>query len=347
MIVREVGPEQKEDWDNLVACNPSGHILQSWDWGEFKKTMGNTPHRLGVFDRDALVGVAQYTTHPVPYTDKFIGYLPKGPVVGSPEALGEILEGLKTSAQKNNCVFLKIEPNIPAGLGEWEKVFSTKGLVVSEKEIFAKHTLYLDLTKSEEELLSSMHEKWRYNIRLSERKEVVVSEQNDQHGIETFIRLQKQTAKRNKFFVHTDQYYRNLWLTLQPTGAARILLASVNGKTLAAWMLFKFGNTLYYPYGASADEGREVMPSHALMWGAIKLGKQLGCSKFDLWGAAGPDAPENDPWIGFTRFKQGFNPTLVSFVGAYDLVIEPSWYRVLTFADKVRWFWLRVIRTVL
>lgn len=342
MIVREVGPEEKEDWNNFVSAQEFGHVIQSWEWGEFKKTVGTPPVRIGVFREKQLVASAQYTLHPVPYTKKFIGFLPKGPILSTLEPLPVLLDGLKTSAEDYNCAFLKIEPNIPQGSLEAEKVFKERELLKSQKEIFARHTLYLDLTKTEEELLASMHEKWRYNIRLSQKKGVVVEEKKDTDSLENFVYLQKQTAQRARFFVHTDQYYRNLWLTLQPAGLAYLLTASYQKQTLASWLLFCFGKTLYYPYGASSEEHRELMPSHALMWEAIRLGKRLGCTKFDLWGAAGPEAGANDPWQGFTRFKMGFGPSLVSLLGTYDLVIETGWYKALNLADKARWVWLKL-----
>lgn len=347
MIVREVGPEQQDQWNGLIKDSPYGHILQSWEWGDFKKSMGNPSIRVGVFEDDDLVAAAQYTIHPVPYLKRNIGYLPKGPT-SDPKYIPEILQALKTSSRENNLVFLKIEPNIDdvakTYFDSYQEKLKEQGLLSSPKEIFAKHTFYLDLTLSEEELLARMHEKWRYNIRLSQRKGVEVEEQTDHQSLERFIELQSHTAKRNGFFIHSPQYYRNLWMTLQPKGLAHLLTAKVNGVVVAAWILFVFGKTLYYPYGASSDLHRETMPSHSLMWQSILLGKRLGCTRFDLWGATHPDA-KNDPWIGFTRFKQGFGPQFVTFPGAYDLVLQDRWYKWLNLADKARWWWLRHIRS--
>jgi lipid II:glycine glycyltransferase (peptidoglycan interpeptide bridge formation enzyme) len=120
-------------------------------------------------------------------------------------------------------------------------------------------------------------------------------------------------------------------------GLSRHLLqATYQDKLLVSWVLFKFKNILYYPYGASSHENREVMGSHAMMWAALEFGKKLGCQKFDLWGAAAPNYSKSDPWAGFTRFKEGFGGTWVAFVGSYDLPISPSWYKIYGVADKLR-----------
>jgi lipid II:glycine glycyltransferase (peptidoglycan interpeptide bridge formation enzyme) len=347
MLVREIGPGEKEVWNNFIARSACGHVVQSWEWGEFKKQMGNPPTRLGVFDNQVLLATAQYTLHPVPKTPFFIGYLPKGPVCDKnlQETLPEILSAIRKTAQSQNCLLVRLEPNIYSDNRLWVDSLVSWGLKKSPKDVFAPHNFYLDLTKSEKELLSIMHPKWRYNIRLAERKGVKVREESNEEGLKKFLNLQRETARRDGFFVHPDSYYQKLFQVLQPAGMAYLLNAYKEGNSLVplvSWLFFKFGQTLYYPYGASASFGREVMPSHAMMWAAINLGKKLGCTRFDLWGAAAPNAPADDPYTGFTKFKEGFRPARVSYLGAYDLVINLLGYKIFNFADKLRWTILKL-----
>lgn len=331
----------KKLYEDFVSNSPTGHIVQSWSWGEFKDSYGNKVTRIGVIEKDKLVATASYTLHQVPYTNKFVGYLPKGPTVSSadPQPLEVLLEKLLEVAKSQNCLFIRLEPNFLTS----EKYHLPKrdNLVMAPKNIFAPHTLFLDLTRSEEELLKNMHEKWRYNIRLSERKGVKVEETED---IGSFIALQKETAKRDKFFIHPDHYYQELWKKLEPLGYATILQAKYENEVLASWLLFHYGDKLYYPYGASSSENRNLMGSHAMMWAAIKWGKQHDCKVFDLWGASPEEADHNDPWQGFTTFKLGFGAKRVSFLGTYDLVINPTWYKLFNLTDNLRWKILRVIR---
>ena len=79
------------------------------------------------------------------------------------------------------------------------------------------------------------------------------------------------------------------------------------------------------------------MASNLLCWEAIKFGKKLGLTKFDMWGALGPNPDKNDPWYGFHRFKEGYGGKLTEFVGSYDLVINPVLYQTYKVADKLRW----------
>jgi lipid II:glycine glycyltransferase (peptidoglycan interpeptide bridge formation enzyme) len=83
------------------------------------------------------------------------------------------------------------------------------------------------------------------------------------------------------------------------------------------------------------------MASTLMMWEVIKFGKKLGLSKFDMWGALSKNPDPKDPWFGFHRFKQGFGPEHVEFIGSYDLVINPWQYQLYKIADKARWAMLK------
>ena len=127
-------------------------------------------------------------------------------------------------------------------------------------------------------------------------------------------------------------------------GIAHLLIARYQNMPLAAWTLFSFHNVLYYPYGTSSRQFREVMAPNLLMWEAIKLGKKLGCLSFDMWGALGPNPNPNDPFYGFNKFKEGYGAQLVEYVGTYDLVLKPKLYLLYTLANSWRWKILRLKR---
>lgn len=293
------------------------HICQSPEWGEVKTKIG-TPA--------VKVGGVQFTLHKTPFLPFNVGYCPKVDV----EKID--WEELKAVGKERNCIFIKIEPF------ESIKVLKCQGVKDRElrpsKPIFATQTILLDLTKSEEELLGGMKQKTRYNVRLAEKKGVVVEERDDPEALEIFLKLQKETAKRQGFFVHPDSYYQSVWEVLHPKDMAHLLIAKVENTPVVAWMLLKHQETLYYPYGGSSTEFKKYMASNLMMWEAIKLGKRLGCKTFDLWGATDD---KSDPWYGFTRFKLGYGGQLVSFPNTYDLILKPVWYKIFILADKLRW----------
>ena len=301
------------------------HPLQSPEWAEFRKKLGT---KVIVTDNFEL------TIHKIPYLNLNIGYLPKAPMPNS-----KIVGELKEIGKKENCIFIQLEPNAVQSL-ENERELIKLGLKPAAHPLFTKYTFILDLTKSEEELLKNMHPKTRYNIRVAQKHNVKVVEDNSNEAFEEYLKLAKETTKRQKFYAHSENYHRLMWETLDGK-IAHLFLANYREKVLTAWIVFIYGDTIYYPYGASSSEHREVMASNLMMWEVIKWAKRKGLKEFDMWGALGPNPDEKDPWFGFHRFKQGYGPKLVEFVGSYDLVIKPFLYQLYKIADKVRWLILR------
>ena len=192
-----------------------------------------------------------------------------------------------------------------------------------------------------------MHPKTRYNIKVAQKHHVKVIEDNSEKAFKKYIELTEETTKRQGFYAHTRNYHETQWKTFlhdhKPDNlTSHLLIGEFDGKILTTLLFFVFNNTLYYPYGASSNEHRNVMHSTLTMWEGILLGKKLGLSSFDMWGAAEIENPTiSNPYYGFHRFKQGFGATYTEFIGSYDLVINPALYQVYKVADKLRWIYLK------
>lgn len=332
MVVREVRIDEKDTYHSLVS-----HPVQSWEWGSFKEKTGAQVVRLGFFEGQRLTHPFQLTFHAIPKTSFQVGYFPKGPLPTQ-----AMLEGILAVGKQRNAVFVKLEPNVRKKDGEevLNKLSSAFDLRPG-RTIFTPFTFQIDLSRSEEDLLAAMKPKTRYNMRLAQRHGVVVREDNSNSAFEEYIRLTFETAKRQQFYVHDEQYHRQMWATLRSSGIAHLLTATWKDQILVAWIVFTFKDVIYYPYGASSDEHRDLMASNLMMWEAMRFGKLQGYRIFDLWGALGPNPDPKDPWYGFHRFKEGYGGELVEFVGSYDLVINPQVYSLFRFADDLRWKWLR------
>lgn len=334
MIIRDITAA-----DRSVFNQTAGHPLQAYEWGEFRELSGIKVVSKGVFEGKKLVLPILATIHRLPKTSLKIGYFPKGP---RPDEVQ--LQILKQIGQENNCIYIKLEPNVEKNntWQEVDKLLKDRGCQ-NGRPLFTKYTFELDLRLSEKELLQNMHPKTRYNIGLAERKGVKIIVDNSDEGFKLFIKLLfEETVKRQGFFAHSPQYFEQLWQVLKPAGLAQILRAEYQDKTLSVFMVFIFNKKIYYPYGASTREFKELMAPNLLMWEVIKLGKNLGCMTLDMWGALGPEADKNDPWYGFHRFKQGYGGRLIEFIGSYDLVLKPNLYRLFRVAEDLRWLGLRL-----
>ena len=219
----------------------------------------------------------------------------------------------------------------------WEDEFAgtdqlqQAGFRPSPHALQPRRTIVLDLHGDEEEILSRMKQKTRYNIRLAARKEVAVEASDD---LETFARLIEVTGERDAFGVHTPDYYRRAYELFHPSGTCQLFLASYQGQPLAGLMVFAVGDRAWYLYGASNNQQRNRMPTYLIQWEAIRWAKEKGCTSYDLWGV--PDYPEDgleenfsnrsDGLWGVYRFKRGFGGELLRACSAWDKVYHRAAY---------------------
>ncbi|MBI3379510.1 peptidoglycan bridge formation glycyltransferase FemA/FemB family protein [Candidatus Gottesmanbacteria bacterium] len=335
-MITNVKPEDKKEFNRLAY-----HPLQSWEWGEFRQKTGIEIIRLGKYQKDKLTETAQVSIHQIPFTSWTIGYLPKSKIPSS-----EMLEKLSDVGRKYRCVFIKLEPNVVKNDSLPFESNSKFLIVPSPHPLFTQFTFQLDLSKSEEELLKIMHPKTRYNIKVAQKNNVIITEEKNPTAFNDYLNLLFETTKRQGFFAHNKTYHQLMWETLHPKGLAHLLTAKINidGKSvvLVAWVLFLLNDILYYPYGASSDKMRNVMASNLMMWEAIRFGKRNGAKVFDLWGSLGPNPDPKDPWFGFHRFKQGYGAKLIEFEGSFDLVINPALYGIYNTIHNLRQIFLSI-----
>lgn len=313
--------DEKELFDRLAT-----HPIQSWAWGEFRKKNGNTVVRLLDDNKKAV----QIIFSKIPHTPWSIGTVLKGP---APDE--EMLEQLKKIGKQQRAIFIKLEPSsVKTTEGQSPLINLLKKHCVPGKRFFTPTTFWIDLTKSESELLESFHPKTRYNIRVAQKHGVEVTEDSSKEAFEKYLKLTAETEKRQNFYAHNQKYHRLMWEYLHPS-IAHLLTARYEGEIITTWIVFVWHDFLYYPYGASTDKYKNVMANNLMMWEAIKFGKRLGLSTFDLWG--------KEEGKGFTKFKEGYNPKVVEFVGSWDLPVNILYwpYRL---AEIVRWFVLKTFR---
>ena len=267
----------------------AGHPLQTFHWAEFRRKWGNEI-------LETKYGIL--TLHKLPFTNYKIGMFIKGP---TPTA--QMMSDLQKIGKENRLVFIKLEPNVEKTLS-LEKLVKKYGAVPG-KTLFTPSTFQIDLKPSEDELLKSFSGKTRYNIRVAERKGVIVKDDNSDKAFEKYLELTRETVSRQGFYAHSEKYHRLMWEVLKKAGIAHLLTARYKCEIITTWILFKWRNFLYYPYGASTEKYKNVMANNLMMWEAIKFGKKLGLTTFDLWG--------REEGKGFTKFKEGYNPKVVEF----------------------------------
>jgi lipid II:glycine glycyltransferase (peptidoglycan interpeptide bridge formation enzyme) len=217
----------------------------------------------------------------------------------------------------------------------------------SPTDVQPPDTVLLPLDKTEEELLSAMKPKWRYNIRLAEKKGVTVRAAGAE-SIESFYKVFMETAARDRIAVHGKDYYKSL-LELSADGShvkTTLYIAEHEGETLAGIITLFTDTEAVYLYGASSDNKRNLMPAYLLQWTAIQDAKKFGSKVYDFYGIP-PTDDEHHPMHGLYRFKTGFGGTVVHRAGSLDMPVKPLFYTFYILLEKLRAFYFKKVRKLL
>ncbi len=349
-------------WNELIASLPAPHLLQTWEWAQVKTKYGWEAMPFVWAEGDKAVAAAMILKRRIPVRGmaarSSVLYAPKGPLLDwSNQALVErVLDDLQAFAKRQGAIFLKIDPDVRLGTGipgrpgesldnGGQAVMSAlkrRGWRFSRDQVQFRNTVLLDLSASEEQMLARMKQKTRYNVRLAEKKGVVVRVGN-LDDLPTLYKMYAETSVRDGFVIRDQAYYQTVWQTFMQTPiphpkskienrksslpCAEPLIAEVDGQPVAALMLFWFAGRAYYLYGMSRDAHREKMPTYLLQWEAMRRAKAAGCSVYDLWGA--PEVfDESDSMWGVYRFKEGLGGEVLRTLGAWDYTPNPLLYRL-------------------
>jgi peptidoglycan pentaglycine glycine transferase (the first glycine) len=370
-------------WNALISKLPNPHFLQTYEWVQVKANYGwspiyivwsgrsYTPYTSDQLDllepsdlsdlKAACLILKRQILNNGFAARLSVLYSPKGPLLDwTNESLrNRVLNDLQAFAKKESAIFLKMDPEVVLGTGlpggEDDTVNNSGQALISELErrgwrsssdqVQFKNTVLIDLKSTEEELLARMKQKTRYNIRLGEKKGIVVRI-GTLDDLSTLYKMYVETSVRDGFVIRDADYYNTVWRTFManakspvsnshvqttsfqfPAPFAEPLIAEVDNEPVAAIFVFYFAGRAYYVYGMSRNAHREKMPTYLLQWEAMKRAKANGCEVYDLWGA--PDVfNETDSMWGVYRFKEGLGGEVVRTLGAWDFAPNPFWYKM-------------------
>jgi peptidoglycan pentaglycine glycine transferase (the first glycine) len=315
-----------------VRDSPFGDVLQTAAWGRLKAGSGWRAHFLTASEGGSVRGACLALERRLPRLPFSLLYCPRGPVLDwdSPDALAPLVAELRALARRRRAILVKIDPAVREGHVAAAQAIRACGFQPVRGGGFGgvqpRCVMKLDLTPGPDAILEGFKPKWRYNIRLAERKGVVVREAGKSE-IDTFYDLLLETAKRDRFLVRDRPYFHSMWDELARDGMIRLFLAEYEGKALSGALLYILGKQAWYTYGASSNEQRNLMPNHLMQWAMIRASLDAGCTVYDFRGVScNQDEQADDPLQGLNRFKAGFNAEFISYLGEYDLPVSGPLY---------------------
>jgi peptidoglycan pentaglycine glycine transferase (the first glycine) len=321
-----------QSWDQFILQHPEGNLLQSWAWGDFQAALNHPIWRLRVVDSDQNI-IAQLLAIKLSLGfGKFILYTPReilinrsAPIQLQREAMELIVKKMKEIGKLAGAILWRTDPPLKNSDATALSIYKTFGFIRTKKSIQPSTNLVIDIAPGPSNLLTAMKPKARYNVRLAEKKGVRVITSKNSDDIRIFNQLNQETAVRDKFTPHLDNYYKKQLEILGKANHLELLIAYLGSTPLSAILVSHFANKATYLHGASSNEHREVMANHAIQWAAINSSQTKGCATYDLGGV--DLTGEHPSWTGITRFKQGFGGEIVEYVGTLELPLSPLWYR--------------------
>ncbi len=310
------------DWQEVLEKFPEANFLQSPDYAKMHELIGNKTitRTYGKTGKDGYALMVVKDAKRGRYLE-----IPCGPLIDwrNKRLVTETLKKIRQVAVEEKCVFVRIRPQIRATKQNIE-MLEKCGLKKSPMHLAAEHTVIIDLTKTEDELLTKMRRQTRYDIRRAGKLGITVTKANSEEIFKEFHKIQAETAMRQNF-VPPD--LKTLLAEREAfSDKAEIYISKTeDGQPIAYGLIIKDGLEGDYYEAASTILNHKLPGAYALLWQAIKDLKEEGYQRFNLWGIA-PAGQPNHRYAGVTTFKTGFGGEIVEYVPAHDLIISKTKY---------------------
>jgi peptidoglycan pentaglycine glycine transferase (the first glycine) len=340
--VRPATDADHATWQDFLAAHDSGDFLHDWAWADVSAFDDQPQRRFVAHDGDELVAIAAAQVRHL-LLGRSYWYVPHGPVLDyehpqAGERVRAVAIGLREAARRDRAIAVKLEPRLERGAAAtrfFGKLrFQPGTLQVSQTRLVA--------LADDETMLAALDKDTRYAVRRAEREGVTVSstaDAGDLAAIDALHALVLETQRRAGFPKPLQQRYRIAWRGLASAGRARILEARRDGQLLASGMLVVEGSRSFYLFAGSLREEKgepKRYASFALQWAMMRHARDAGARVHDLWGIAPEGAGPEHAWYGVGLFKKGFGGRPVVWAGTWDVVVDPTLYRMRAMAGQLR-----------
>ena len=341
----KVRPAREGDhaaWQDFLAATGCGDFLHDWAWADVAAFDGQPQRRFMVEEDDSLVAIVAAQVRRLPMQRSF-WYVPHGPVLDydhphAADRVRAVAIGLREAARRERAIAVKLEPRVERGSRQ-ESLF--RRLRHEPSTLQVGQTRLVELT-DDESLLAGFDKDTRYAVRRAEREGVTVttvSDAGDLRAIDDLHALVMETQRRAGFPKPQLQRYRTAWRGLASADRATIFEARLGQRLMASAMLVIEGDRSFYLFSGSVREEPgepKRYASYALQWAMMRHARDAGVRIHDLWGVAPEYATPDHPWYGVGLFKKGFGGRAVEWAGSWDVVVDPTLYRLRKLAEAGR-----------
>jgi lipid II:glycine glycyltransferase (peptidoglycan interpeptide bridge formation enzyme) len=325
--------DSKREWEKFVLNYPPLSFLQSWNWGEINKLMGDKVFRLGLYESNKLTGACLAIMTKAKRGPHLL--VPGGPLIDYKKKahIKTVFNYLEGVGEKEGAWFIRVRPQLLES-PENQKIFKAYGFIPAPMHLHAETTWELNIDQSEEEILMGMRKTTRYLVRQGGKLGLICKQSKKTKDAEILFKLQQETVKRHSFVGFPLKIFKAHLKTFGKDDQGSLFLIEHQKKILAAAIFIFYKKIAYYHYSGSSSDFPKIPASYYLIWQAIKEAKRRGCRIFNFWGIA-PTEDSSHAWYGLTLFKKGFGGERVDYLHAQDYPLK-NYYRLTQGFETIR-----------
>jgi len=326
MLINIKNINSEAEWREAEVLFKPHTFLQSWEWSLSQEALGQKIFRLGIFKDDKIIGLAFF--YFIKAKRGSFLFCPHGPIIDwkkAEEIMPALLDYLIKLGKEIKADFIRISPLAENSTAS-QKIIKNLGFRPAPVHMMHPELSWmLDLTASEETILSNMEKRTRYSIRKAEKDGVEVISSTNQNDLNKFYEIYKQTADRQGFVPYTKDYLNKELQSFLQNNKIKIYFAYYQKELIATAMIVYANNSAFYHHGASIRKYSNITASELLQWTAIKEAKQNGLAYYNFWGIA-KEKEKNHPWAGLSKFKKGFGGFEEEYLHAQDYVLRVKYW---------------------
>jgi hypothetical protein len=288
--VQRINPLENPNWDALVGSHPNFSFFHGAAWAKvLTDTYNYTPVYFAENEKETLQSLL-----PVMEADSWL--------MGRRGISLPFTDDCEPLCAGNDSFKKLFESAVEFGKARGWKYLECRGGRKFFGEALASLSFYghsLDLTPGEQKLFDALESPVRRAIRKAEKDGVKVETLQSGEAMRIFYSLLCKTRRRHGLPPQPIEFFLNIHKHILSQNMGAVIVASYQGKPVAASVYFQTAGRAIYKYGASDEAFQHLRGNNLVMWEAIKWLARGGAKKLHF----GKTSMSNN---GLRRFKLGW-----------------------------------------
>jgi hypothetical protein len=329
--------DQLESWDKFILNSPRGHYCQFSTWLRSFRVYGFDFRILIAKTRDTNTIVGGIGLFSIGSRGFKIVTSPIGPIleIGYEKLATPLLDSVLQHCKQSGAILVQLQfpcskdfripallPTIdlPVGLSPRAGMMFQTGSAPNQM-LLLEFPPCLPGDAWRDQMLKRFSAKTRRNIRLAEKHGVEVFEARTEADLRQGYSLIERNGKEQGYATRDWKHFGQTLLEQVRKRQAVVLVARHEGQELGVHYAMLAGRRYSHIMGGTLRTERDLKVGHFLHWRAINKARELGMSAYDFTASG---------TLGVFKFKMGFRPTHVQFIGPQYYVLSALRFEAFT-----------------